>query len=85
MIVKQDLDFYDLKDLCWSGASDTLDKVYEANKQDELMELLEELFTEPTLTEINDFLWFDSDTVFDSLGIKDDEEEDSEEEDDEEF
>lgn len=74
MTVKTEINFNELLKLCWSGAIDTLHTVEEEGKELELMALLEEIFIEPTLTEVNDFLWFDADTVFESLGIKDDEE-----------
>ena len=40
---------------------------------DELMNLLSDIFYDNescTLTDINDFLWFDSDYIFESLGIE---------------
>ena len=60
--VKKELSFEDLKKECWSGAVDTLQKIEEEGKEDELMELLQDIFTDiPTETELNDFLWFDDD------------------------
>ena len=38
--VKKELSFEDLKKECWSGAVDTLQKIEEEGKEDELMELL---------------------------------------------
>lgn len=73
--IKQELDFNDLQDLCWSDALDTLDTIAEHDKEDDLMYLLEEIITEyTTLTEINDILRFDSDWVLEQLDIKGDEE-----------
>lgn len=67
-------DFYEFSDLtenCWSGAIQTLDIVSENNKESELMDLLEEVFYDGIeLTELNDFLWFDSDYIFECLGIE---------------
>lgn len=85
MYIKQDMDFNDLMDNCWSGALDTLKMIEEHNKEEELMAHLESIMGEdvgniPTMTEINDYLWFDSDFIFESLGIS--ETEDEEEEDD---
>lgn len=69
--IKQELYFYDLLDMCWSGAIDTLTTIEEHNKEDELMHLLEETITEDTtLTDINDILRFDSDWVLEQLDIK---------------
>ena len=86
MEIKMDFDFSRLQDCCWSGAIDTLNTVYNNDKEDELMQLLEMEFEYdiPTLTEVNDFLWFEDDFIFEQLGISDEEEEEEEEEDEEE-
>ena len=69
--VKKELSFEDLKKECWSGAVDTLQKIEEEGKEDELMELLQDIFTDiPTETELNDFLWFDDDYIYNQLGIE---------------
>lgn len=61
----------------WSGAVDTWDKIERNGKEEELEQLLEEMFLDdiPTDTQINDLLWFDSDWVLEQLGISDEEEE----------
>lgn len=70
--VKDEFTFNDLKRQCWSGAIDTLEKIEEHGKETELMQLIDDIFASevPTLTSINDFLWFDSDFVFESLNIE---------------
>lgn len=77
MYIKKDIDFNNIYDNCWSGAKYTVQRVSNENKEDELMELLEEFFNgrEPTETEVNDFLWFESDYIYECLGISDEEEE----------
>ena len=85
MYIKQDMDFNDLMNNCWSGAINTLKTIEEHDKEDEFMEHLESIMSEdigniPTMTEINDYLWFDSDFIFESLGISETEEEEEEEE-----
>lgn len=77
MEIKNDYGFEDLRDNCWSGAVDTLDRVEEEGKEEELMDLLEEVFEGdiPTLTEVNDYLRFEDDEIFERLEIKEDEEE----------
>ena len=73
MYVKIEMDdFRTLKNNSWSGALDTLKDIEEADKEDELMYLLEEIFTDiiPTETEVNDFLWHDRDYIYESLGIE---------------
>ena len=72
MYVKIEMDdFRTLKNNSWSGALDTLKDIEEADKEDELMYLLEEIFTDtiPTETEVNDFLWFERDSIYESLGL----------------
>ena len=78
MEIKSDFDFRRLQSNCWSGAIDTLITVYNNDKEDELMSLLEMEFEFdiPTLTEVNDFLWFEDEYIFEQLGISDEEDED---------
>lgn len=53
MYIKQDMDFNDLMNNCWSGAIDTLKTIEEHGKEDELMQLLEDaLMSAPTLQEL---------------------------------
>lgn len=71
MKIKKNYGFYDLKDEVWEGAIDTLNKIENEGKQDELMEFLESYFVDvPTMTEVNDLLWFENDYVFESLGME---------------
>ena len=81
MYIKKEIDFEDLRNICWCGAIDTLTTIEENGKEDGLIDLLEDVFCDeiPTETEVNDFLWFESETIFDALGITEDEEEDEEE------
>ena len=85
--VQKEMDFNDLEKECWSGAIDTLKTIREHDMENELMQLLDEVFfcdgEMPTLTAINDLLWFDDGWVFDSLGINP--EEDDDEDDDEDW
>lgn len=61
----------------WSGGQTTVDAVIDEQKEDELFELLEDHFPNgATKTEVNDFLWFESDYIYRELGI--DTEEDDE-------
>ena len=72
MYVKIEMDYRTLKNNSWSGALDTLKDIEEADKEDELMCLLEEIFNGeiPTETEVNDFLWHDRDYIYELLGIE---------------
>ena len=73
MYVKEELSFEDLKKRCWSGAIDTLQKIEEEGeeKQEQLMNLLQEEFSStPSITEVNDLLWFEDDYIFENLEIE---------------
>lgn len=66
-------DFSDYKP--WAGAVYAYDKIEEAGKLDELERVFEAWFDgEATVTQINDVLWFDYESVFDALGIPTEEE-----------
>lgn len=82
MFVKKEVGFEDLKEMCWSGAIDTLNTVEENNKEEELMNLIEQELCGcmceekiPTETEVNDFLWFNDDYIFEVLEIETESEE----------
>lgn len=70
--IKRVVDFCDLYDLLWSGALDTLGKVEQEEKEDELMRLIDECFNNEAidLVQLNDFLRFEQDFIFEQLGIK---------------
>ena len=86
MEIKDDYGFDDLRRAVWSGAVDTMETVEKAGKENELMQLLEIEFDNdtPTLTQVNDFLWFESDFIYEELDIAEDEDEDEEDEDEDE-
>ena len=70
LIVKCEYGFNELYENSWCGAVDTLKTIIENNLQDELMYHLEEVFYGgATDTEINDYLWFESDYIFEVLEI----------------
>ena len=65
-------DFYRLKEDSWSGALQTLEDIEDANKEEEFMEHLEEVFgmvDELEDTELNDYIWFERDYIYESLGL----------------
>ena len=87
MFVKNEIyDFGSLEAMCWSGALDTLNRIREADKEDEFMYYLEDIFCDeiPTMTEVNDFIWFEDEMIFSDLGIEDEDEEDEDDWEDEE-
>ena len=58
----------------WSGAVDTLDRIQREGKCEELENILEDLYPDGmTETELNDLLWFDSESVYEWLGIRSEE------------
>ena len=58
----------------WSGAKDTLERIQREGKCAELENVLEELYPDGmTETELNDLLWFDSESVYEWIGIRSEE------------
>ena len=56
--------FDELYDLCWSGALQRLDEIRDLYLKDEFMEYLSDILSyskDLTLTDINDFIWFEVD------------------------
>ena len=56
----------------WRGAVDTVAEIRKAHKMDALQDFMEEHYMGkiPTMTDINDLLWFNDDFVFNSLGME---------------
>lgn len=83
--IKKEYNFDDLYNNSWSGALYTLKEISRQDKEDELMYLIQESFSDiPTDTEVNDFLWFEDEFIFEQLGIKNAYEEETESEEEEE-
>lgn len=57
----------------WSSAIDVIRKVRQAKKLDELEQLVEDCFDNctPTKTDINDFVWFNAEHIYEQLQIDD--------------
>ena len=73
-IRKEINDFYARADMVWSGATDTISDIQNANKEDEFMNFLEMVFGDevPTDTEVNDFIWFERDYIYENIGLTED-------------
>lgn len=86
MRVAKELDFWRLQDECWD-CNNVLDAVANADKKDDLMDLLEEVFYDniPTMTEVNDLLRFDGEWVLETLGIDSDDDDWDDDDDDDEI
>lgn len=69
MTIKSDISLENFG--AWSGGRNTLDRIINEGKCGELESMLEDLYPDGmTDTQLNDLLWFDSDTVFGWLGIR---------------
>ena len=81
MEIKRECGFNELQETCWSGAVDTLNTISKHDKEDEFMQYLEEVFSDdiPTETEVNDFIWFEDDAIFEELDINLEDKEEPEE------
>lgn len=55
----------------WSGGKATLDVLIEKGVCDEVEEFIEQCLSNPTETDINDFLWFERDEIAEYLGYED--------------
>lgn len=64
----------------WSGAVETWEKIVDADKVDDLEQLIKECYPDgmDSVTAINDILWFDEEWVLSNLGLAEDEEEEEE-------
>lgn len=68
MKIIQEMDFSEFEP--WSGAKDTYNRICECDKENEMENYIEEIFPDGcTDTELNDLLWYDSDNIYEYLGI----------------
>ena len=64
----------------WSGAVETKERIIEAGLEEEFERLIDDCYPEGiTSTQLNDILWFDSEWVYEALGMTEEDEEDEEE------
>ena len=55
----------------WSGAKDTLNKLIELDKCEDLEFILDDLYPNGlTETQLNDILWFEDEWIYETLGIE---------------
>lgn len=55
----------------WSGATDTKNTIIDNDKAEDFDYLIDELYPDGlSETQLNDILWFDSEWVFEQLGIE---------------
>lgn len=74
--------FYELADMVWSGAVYTIADIQNANKENEFMDFLEMVFCDevPSDTEVNDFIWFEREYIYEHCGLDENGEEPMDEE-----
>lgn len=62
----------DLENVCWGQALNVLQEIYDNDLEEELIEHLTELFVDnmPTLTELNDYIAYDWETIYKAIGLK---------------
>ena len=84
---------YELVDLMWSGGKENMEALIDAcdrgvTTEEDVMQCLEDYCADESgnvnETELNDFVWFEIDTIIDYLGITEAELYDTEEEEEEE-
>lgn len=71
-----------------SGAEDTISSICAANKEQEFLNFIEEYFsTYPSIseTELNDFVWFEREYIYESIGLTKDGELPEDEDKDEDY
>ena len=72
MTITYELDLRNFE--AWSGAKDTLERIINEGKCGLLEQILDDTFPNGmTETELNDLLWFESETVYEWLGIRSEE------------
>ena len=75
MKVFAEMNFNDIRRTAWSGAVDTAERIEREGKGDEFCDIIEELYPDGiNRTTLNDIMWFDSDWIFETLGISEEEE-----------
>ena len=74
MKVYEELNLKDFK--AWSGAVETKERIISEGKEEEFEELIEELYPNGlSATELNDYLWFNNEEIYECLGIENSENE----------
>lgn len=68
--VSDEMEWNDVLRTAWSGARYTAERLQEEGKGEEFMELVNELYPDGIdRTALNDLMWFDSDWIYESLGM----------------
>ena len=78
MYIKKEMNWNDIKENSWSGAVQVIEEIENQGREDEAMNLIEEMFYDevPDETDVNDFICFN---IEDMLHLYEEEDEDEEE------
>ena len=70
--------YRDLENVCWGQALNVLQEIYDNDYEEELIDHLTEIFADnmPTLTELNDYIAYDWEYIYDAIGLKESKEDD---------
>lgn len=71
-------DFDELYNLCWGQARKVLQEISDADKEDELMEHLTEVYQGdvPSLTGINDYISYDWEEIYKAIDMGEEDDDD---------
>lgn len=71
-------EFDDLYNLCWGQARKILQEIADADKEDELLSHLSEIYADniPSLTDINDYISYDWEDIYDAINMEENEDDD---------
>lgn len=70
--------FDELYNYCWGQARKVLQEISDADNEEDLMNYLSGIYIDyaPTLTEINDYLSYDWEEIYDAIGMEENEDDD---------
>ncbi|MBD5097161.1 MAG: hypothetical protein HDT40_09250 [Lachnospiraceae bacterium] len=70
MTVKCEMDADALRERLWSGGADTIQDLTN-DEIETILRMLEDIFPDSmSLTDLNDFFWFERDTIAEWLGVE---------------
>lgn len=68
--VSEEMSWHDVYDSAWSGARNAADRLQDEGKEEAFVNLIEEIYPDGIdRTALNDLMWFNSDWIYESLGM----------------
>lgn len=68
--VSEEMSWHDIYESAWVGARYTADRLQDEGKGEDFVNLIEEIYPDGIdRTALNDLMWFDSDWIYESLGM----------------